>query len=213
MTADTEAHFKNILDAKTPEEYKKAYSQWVGEYEHSMEELGYMGPHLLAKYLAAFISNKSRPVIDVGAGTGIGGACLNRLGFAVLDGVDLSAEMLAEAAKKGVYRAVWTVDLMQPVAIDDNTYAAAFSTGTFGTFTKNDVCPGPDRIPEVMRLLEPGGYFALTVSEQSWADRDYDSILDEYRGKGVLETVHDVVDEYVVQYNHKAHYLVLRKPG
>ena len=212
MSTDTEKHFKNILDAKTPDEYKRAYAEWVGEYEDSMSELGYMGPHLLAKHLAEFVSDKSRPVIDVGAGTGIGGICLNRLGFQVLDGIDLSPEMLTEAAKKGVYRTVWPVDLLQPTQIEDDTYAAAFSTGTFGTFTKSDVCPGPDRIPEVMRFIEPGGYFALTISEQSWVDRNYETILNHYSAEGLLETVRNSVDEYVVQYKKKAHYLILRKP-
>ena len=43
-------------------------------------------------------------ILDLGCGSGLVGEQLHKRGYQNIDGIDLSAEFLKEAQKKGVYR-------------------------------------------------------------------------------------------------------------
>lgn len=206
MSEKTEELFNAVYNAKTPEEHKAAYGAWAATYEDAVNESGYVSPPIVAGMLARHMGDLSGAVLDVGCGTGLSGVALVGAGFKLMDGIDLSPEMLDVAREKNIYRALTPVNLLEPVDIPDNTYAAAFSTGTF---TLGHV--GPDRIPEVMRLVAPGGFFALTVSEPSWIEKDYETALGGYVTDGLMKIVEDRLDDHVVHHKQKAHFLVLEK--
>ena len=90
---------------ETPEATLEHYDQWAASYDAEIAENGYATPGRIAQALAQYQSDMSEPVLDFGCGTGLSGMALTRAGFTTLDGIDLSAEMLEQAAARGIYRA------------------------------------------------------------------------------------------------------------
>ena len=75
------------------------------------------------------------------------------------DGADLSSEMLAVAARKGVYRDLIEGNVLDGLTVVDGTYAGVVSSGTF---TNGHV--GPDALDELLRLAQPGALFAISIN-------------------------------------------------
>ena len=100
----------------------------------------------------------------MGCGTGIVGVCLRAGGIEIIDGIDISPPMLAEAGKKKtkdgvpVYRNLIAADLTQKLDIPDAQYAGLISTGTF---THGHL--GPDSLDELWRVAAPGAQCAIGV--------------------------------------------------
>ena len=102
--------------------------------------------------------------MDVGCGTGVVGASLREGGIKVVDGIDISEAMLAEAGKKKtadgnpVYRNLIAADLTKALDIPDNQYASLVSAGTF---THGHL--GPNALDELWRVAAPGARCSIGV--------------------------------------------------
>ncbi len=143
-----ERAYKLSSDADTHELYR----DWAETYDKTMlEGLGYLSPRLVSRLLADHVSDKTIRVLDVGAGTGLAGLELAGLGFTSIDAVDYSADMLAVAAQRNIYKNLIKGDLTEPLDIPDMTYGAAVCTGTF---THGHV--GPSCLAELFRIITPG---------------------------------------------------------
>ena len=118
--------------------------------------MAYRSPAEVARVFAAL--GGTGPVLDVGAGTGLVGQALAEAGIGPVDGLDISAEMLARAAEKQVYRSTITADLTQVLPLPDSAYSGCISAGTF---TTGHV--GPEAFGELLRVTRPGAVFAVTV--------------------------------------------------
>lgn len=103
------------------------------------------------------------PMLDIGAGTGLLGQALVELGLGPVDGTDISPEMLGEAGLKGCYRHLFAADINEGLPIENRTYQAIISAGTF---TTGHV--GPDALDEVMRVTSPGGRLVLSINAEHW---------------------------------------------
>ncbi len=204
MSKRTEDLFRKVYQPGSKEEQTAAYSEWAETYDSAMQESGYVSPPKLAALLAEHCGKESI-VLDVGCGTGLSGEALADAGFETVDGIDISDGMLAEAAVKGVYRRLFEVDLFKGIPVEDGQYDAAFSTGTF---TLGHV--GPRQIPEVIRVLKPGGIFCLTVSDASWTDQNYEAELAALAGER-FKIVYNELHDHVLSHSMQAHFLVLKK--
>ena len=107
--------------ADTPERLPPAYvrqlfDQIAPAFETQLvDRLGYCGPRLLWQTLQAFKQNlpESPTILDLGCGTGLAGEIFSVLG-GVMDGLDISPGMLAQARAKGLYRALQSGDIATP---------------------------------------------------------------------------------------------------
>lgn len=146
-----------------PEDCLRLYAGWADSYDTDFAAgMEYLLPaHVAAAWVEG--ADGGGPVLDVGAGTGLLAIALRTLGYAdAIDGVDLSAEMLARAAGKGVYRTLHQGDVTRPLALPPG-YGGVVSSGTF---THGHV--GPEALPPLLTLAAPGALFALSVNAAIW---------------------------------------------
>src|SRR4029077_13878734 len=95
---------------------RRLFDQYAGRYAAALtERLNYRGPTRLHDAVEAVMRAAARPmrfgsVLDLGCGTGLGGAACGPF-FDCLVGVDLSPAMIAQAATKGLYDRLVTAGL------------------------------------------------------------------------------------------------------
>lgn len=134
-----------------PNEARQMYDGWAETYDESFAAAwGYIAPREIARIFVEE-GGGDGPTLDIGAGTG---EVARHLGDLVVDGFDISPEMLAVAEKKGLYRNRILGDLTQPLLLDGAVYGGVTSCGTF---THGHV--GPECLPELLRVTRPGALF------------------------------------------------------
>ncbi|MGI9515094.1 MAG: class I SAM-dependent DNA methyltransferase [Anderseniella sp.] len=164
---------------------RELYRDWAETYDRTMlDGLGYLSPRLVSRLLAEHASDKTTAVLDVGAGTGLAGQELAGLGFTCIDAVDYSADMLAMAAQRNIYRHLIEGDLTRPLDMPDATYGAAVCTGTF---THGHV--GPSCLTELFRIIAPGGLFAFSINTGVWNDVGFEAELHRLEEAGAIRLV------------------------
>ena len=153
---------------RTPEDNRLLYARWADTYENGfVAERRYVYPKSVAGVFADGASSADGPVLDVGCGTGLVGVAMCELGGWMLDGLDMSEEMLARAAGKvdaagaPVYTRLMTGDLTGRLDIPDCSYGGILSSGTF---THGHV--GHGAFDELYRIARPGARFAIGVNAE-----------------------------------------------
>jgi SAM-dependent methyltransferase len=148
---------------QTPDDAVQLYSAWARDYDHDVfDVMGFTGTRRIADLLAAHLPDRSVPVIDLGCGTGAAAVRLAEHGVDVIDGVDISPEMLGVAAERGIYRHLVTADLTCPLPIE-HRYGGSVSAGTFTTGHVDAAA-----VPSIVQLLRPGAVVAWVVAEPLW---------------------------------------------
>ncbi len=165
---------KPDLDAayalETPEDSRRLYANWAKTYDKSFAaEMDYQLPRMVGLIFCEAFKG-SGPVLDVGAGTGLLAQNIPIRGMLEIDGLDVSPQMLAIAAKKGLYRKTIEADLTQTLDIADGVYGAVVSSGTF---THGHV--GPDALDELLRIARSGAIFVLAVNAAHFVARGFEA--------------------------------------
>ncbi len=166
--------------AASPEESLALYREWAATYDSEFRPRhGYIYHEELVARFVDLTDADNGPVIDVGCGTGAVAESLQHEGRWILDGVDLSSEMLARAADKAdsdgepLYRTLIEADLTAPTSpVAPASYASAISAGLF---THGHV--GPDVLPAVAAMVRPGGLLCFGVNEHFFVAADFDAAL------------------------------------
>jgi SAM-dependent methyltransferase len=179
------------------------YAEWASSYDAEVfGELGFTGSARIAELLAGVLPDPTLPVIDLGCGTGAVGRRLAELGVTVVDGVDLSPEMLAVAAESGAYRHLTVADLNALGAQPYSPYAASVSAGTF---TTGHV--GPAVVPRLLDLLRPDGVVAWVIAIAVWP------LFEHVLATSKLAVLHDSVEPIRRDGPPEAVMFVARKGG
>ena len=165
---------------KTAGDAKALYDNWAETYDESFGQgWGYVAPQRIAEIFLS--EGGSGPILDVGAGTGL---LTEHLPGQVVDGIDISAEMLARATSKGIYRTLIQADLLQPLDLADDSYSGIVSCGTF---THGHV--GPDCLPELLRVTKPDGLFACGTIAPVFDGMGFGSALARLVAAGTIAPV------------------------
>ena len=162
---------KPSLDAayslKSVQDNRDLYAAWAKSYDYDFaSEMDYILPARVAEIFVD--AGGIGPVLDVGAGTGLAGHALGKLGSGPIDAMDLSRDMLNVAAKKDIYRNFFAADITQTIETDGETYQGIISSGTF---THGHV--GPDAIDNLLPLAKTGAYFALSINKNHWTEKGF----------------------------------------
>ena len=166
-------------------ETKALYRDWAATYDDTMlEGLGYQSPTKVAALLARQNPALDANILDVGCGTGLLAEHLRALGFANIDGLDFSADMLAEAQRLKRINNAYNRDLNQPLPPPDQPYDYLVSTGTFTHGHVNALC-----LPELMNWLVDGGMLIATVHQDVWSQGLFDQTIERMQRDGFLKSV------------------------
>lgn len=161
----------------TPEDAVRYYRGWAGRYDSDFAaDMSYRSPEAVAELFAAH--GGGGPVLDVGTGTGLVAEALARHGVGPVDGVDISPEMLAVAATKGILRQAIRADLTRPLPLADEAYQGVVSAGTF---THGHV--GPEVFAELLRVTRSGGLFVVTVHEAVYESGGFAGVFARLAGQ------------------------------
>ena len=157
----------------TPDDNVNYYRDFADHYDdHFVKELGYDLPHIVAKTFLKTGSSSDTPIADLGCGTGIVAQCLPD--DTVIDGLDISPDMLARAGAKNRYRNLYQVDITQGVDSLPNDYGAVLSSGTF---THGHL--GPDALKTSLALGRPGCLFVLSINKAHFKSHGFENLFDQ----------------------------------
>ncbi|ESZ53450.1 class I SAM-dependent methyltransferase [Mesorhizobium sp. L103C131B0] len=216
QTALEQAARKRIKDSHTLEgdagRLGHFYREWASSYDLDVGRDGYCGPLIVAELAGAvqtaYLATERTAVaiLDAGCGTGLVGVELERLGFGLIDGIDLSEEMAEQARQTRVYRHVrGSVNLNGPLS--DYSSANYDITVCCGVFTLGHV--RPEGLRELARVTRPNG-FIIASTRKSYAEAT--SFEDEVRrlqDAGILVPAQRLNDgRYVAE--EGAHYWVFQ---
>ena len=145
------------------------YGKWAEEYDEQMLGKDYTSPQDISDLLISHLPQQNCDILDIGCGTGLTGMHVAHCAAGSLDGVDLSAEMVDMAQRRGIYRDLYVADVKQPFDFTHRVYDAVISSGTF---THGHV--GTEPVTEIIRVLKPLGLFACTVHFDLWQSKGFE---------------------------------------
>lgn len=148
---------ERVADTLPPAFVEALFDQYAPRFEAALVgKLAYRGPDLLMDALAAAGFTHAPRALDLGCGTGLMGAAL-RPACTWLEGVDLSAGMLAVAARRGIYDRLVKAEIAT-LPLDETGYDLIAAADVFAYMGALEPvmawCAGS---------LIPGGRLAFTV--------------------------------------------------
>ena len=173
----------DLWTPRSVEDTQKIYADWADTYDADVGGMNYATPDRVAAALRTVGADTNAAVLDFGCGTGLSGASLARAGFSVVDGTDISDEMLAHARAKDVYR---TLTLGTPGQIDvaHGQYPIIVAVGVVSL----GAAP-PDMLGALVALLPKDGLLAFSYNDPTLADDSYLAALETVLSDGAVEQI------------------------
>lgn len=202
----SDTFLNKAYDLETPEATLDHYNQWAASYDAEIAENGYATPGRIAAALAQFQTDMTEPVLDFGCGTGLSGLALRRQGFQIVDGMEPSGEMLAQARDKGAYRDLQQIDVTNNSPIPKNTHRLITGCGVLGT----GAAP-PAVFDMILHALPKGGLFCFSYNDHALADRSYTGKLIEWVDVGAARLLFQEHGEHLPGIDLKSTVYVIEK--
>ncbi|MEM7283805.1 MAG: methyltransferase domain-containing protein, partial [Pseudomonadota bacterium] len=172
---------EGAYDLSTPGDHVRYYKDFADSYDQEFADaLGYLAPKFLAKVFRDQSSSKDVPILDIGCGTGLVAQALN-LDPSLVDGVDISKEMLEKSKAKNLYRHLLQVDLTENVDALTTDYGALLSAGTF---THGHL--GPDVLKALLSVAKPDGLFCIGVNGDHYRQTDFALVIESMERDGLI---------------------------
>ncbi|MFG2684429.1 class I SAM-dependent DNA methyltransferase [Streptomyces sp. NPDC048392] len=191
---------------------KNYYEDWAARYDVDLADQKWVAPRVAANFvhlLASAYGSPNATVFDAGCGTGLVGSVLRTLGDYVIDGVDLSENMAAEAVKTNAYRKVYGgVDLSVPQRDERlDLYDIVVSSGVF---TLGHV--RPTALFTLIEYARPGGLILVSTRGSYATETGFEdfALSAEVRDRAALESKLRNAS-YIAE--ERADYWVFRKAG
>ncbi len=166
------------------------YDEWAKDYDEDLDsDFGYVIPRIAADSFGRFVHKDAR-ILDAGAGTGLVGVELNRLGYTNMEAMDLSRGMLDEARRKGVYGDFHQMIMGEPLDFDTDSYDAAICVGvlTLGHAPAHS-------LDELARIVRPGGCIVFTLRPDVYERNGFREKQRQLESEGAWELAH-VTEEF-----------------
>ena len=159
---------KWVYAAKDNKELSQRYDEWAKDYDSDLaDEFDYRGPQHTAELFAKYVPKETR-ILDAGAGTGLMGELLTRLGYNEIVAMDMSEGMLEEARRKNVYKELHRMVMGDPLDFATDSFDAVACVGTL-TLGHAPV----SSFDELIRVTKPGGYIVFTLRPDLYENSDF----------------------------------------
>ena len=207
MNGNSEKARRNLQRARAitgSDDARSVYAEWATNYDRDVfSTLKVTGTNTIADLLYEYTADvHSTRVLDAGCGTGAVAARLKAHGFELIDGVDLSPEMLEIAAAKQLYRTLIEANLNQPLDLPHSPYTAIVSAGTF---TTGHV--GAEGFHNLFAHLQSNGLMACAIANPVWQQDQFDALL----GDLPVDVLINRIVATIPDGEPDAHMLVLRR--
>ena len=176
---ESEKRVQWVYASTNNQELEERYNQWASEYDKDLEEeFAWNAPETAAKVFAQIVSREAK-VLDAGAGTGLVGVELSKLGFNNIVAMDLSAGMLDQARKKHVYRDFHQMALGAPLDFGTGTFDGVIAVGVFTL----GHAPSSS-FDELIRITKAGGYVVFSLRTDGYAEGGFKEKQDNLVSSG-----------------------------
>ena len=191
---------------KTPEDSRRLYAEWASTYNETFIKANdYVYPRTIAQKFDELIPRSDiQTVVDIGCGTGaIGSYLANLRPNLKITGVDISAEMLAEASKlkridgSPVYIDLIEVDLT--AELPKKSFDAMISAGTF---THGHL--GAETFISLIALVRFNGWLVIGINAEHFLSQGFGSALQNAQDQGL--TTHAQFHNVQIYGPKSAHY-------
>jgi len=185
---------------RSPEDSRQLYARWAATYESGfVRDNLYVIPDRVAEVFAE-VADPHGVALDVGCGTGLAAQALVGDGRDwIIDGVDISPQMLAVAARKrrpdgsATYRRLFEADLTAPVTEGAGEFAGVFSSGTF---THGHL--GPREMHALLRFGRPGCTFAIGINAEHFETHAFAAQIEaDLEARTIVDYTPRTVDMYL----------------
>lgn len=191
---------------KTSDDFRAVYREWADNYDRDLiDEFGYLAPQAAVTCLKTHLPSLNAPILDMGCGTGLVGQLLFDAGYQIIDGLDLSFEMLEKARALGVYRALDEADLTEQLTLEP-IYQAVICVGVFSHQPSQ-----PFDLARLFSALAPDGVLVATVNGKGWKEIGWEVLLEQSAEQNGfrIESVSDI--PYLTRQNISGKLLTLRR--
>ena len=200
----TDNFLDKVYAARGEDETREIYDAWAESYEAEVAKNGYVTPGRCADALAKFTDDKTAPVLDFGCGTGLSGLALKLAGFRTIDGVDLSAEMMAKARDKNVYRTVTQVS--GDAALTKGAYPSIAAIGVIGSGA------APISVLDtLMHALDRGGRLVFSFNDHTLEDPIHEARINEWTDCGAARLLFRERGDHLPGLGMKSNVYILEK--
>ena len=202
----SDGYLNKVYGARDAQATQQLYDAWSASYEAEITENGYATPARCAAALKQVKTDPTQPILDFGCGTGLSGLALRLAGFDVIDGVDLSPEMLAQARTKDVYRDLKEIAPDAKLDVAPGTYNAIAAIGVIGA----GAAP-LSTVDMLMNALDTGGKFVFSFNDHALADPAYEARICEWTDCGAASLLFREHGDHLPGIGLKATVYVLEK--
>jgi predicted TPR repeat methyltransferase len=167
---------KNFLEdaytTRDAEATRGLYDRWSASYEAEMGGNGYATPARCAAALAAHAPDRALPLLDFGCGTGLAGQAFKDAGFSLIDGMDVAADMLAQARAKDIYRDLTQIESGAPLSTEHTLIAAVGVIGAGAAPVST--------LDSLLHALPSDGLLVFSFNDHALADPQSTGRLNEW---------------------------------
>ena len=174
---------KGAYNLSTPDDNRKYYEGFAPFYDSIfVKDLGYTYPSVVANLLVENIKING-PICDIGCGTGlVASEIKKKVPNAIIDGVDISKDMIQISREKNIYRNLIELNLEDPLDHLLKNYSTVVSARTF---THGHL--GSDALTRLVSHFESGTKFVIGIN------------IDHYHSKGFEKKFEKLIKSNVIK--------------
>ena len=199
------SYLNDVYDGGTNDS-RELYASWASTYDNEVQKNGYVTPERVAKALKDIVTNQSEVILDYGCGTGLSGFALQAVGFANIDGLDVSQEMVTLAGKKSIYKKLTVFDPSTKIPVHADQYKIITAIGVIGA----GAAP-LEVFDNLFSLLPPSGLFAFSFNDHTLSDPNYEGKVKQCLSSGQAIILHKSYGNHLPKANLKSNIYILKK--